>query len=55
MYSSTSIGSDVIMTSNCICDIIYFFIRTIENTNELSEKMISFRRFSDLRFKETRL
>ena len=33
IYSSTSTGSDVIMTSDCICDIILFFIRIVENTN----------------------
>ena len=33
IFSSTSTGSDVIMTSDCIYDIILFFIRTVENTN----------------------
>ena len=32
IYSSTSTGTDVIMTSNCICNIICF-IRTVENAN----------------------
>ena len=55
MYSSTSTGSDVIMTSNCTYDIIMFFIHAVENTNGISEKIISFRTFSDLHFKHTRL
>ena len=33
IHSSTSTGSHVIMTSDCIYDIILFFIRTVENTN----------------------
>ena len=33
MFSSTSTGSDVIMTSNCTDDIILFYMRTVENTN----------------------
>ena len=37
MYSSTSTGSDVIMTSNCTFDIIVF-IRTVENTNGIKRK-----------------
>ena len=35
LFSSMSTGSDVIMTSNCIYDII-FFISTIENTNDIN-------------------
>ena len=35
IYTSTSTGSDVIMTSNCIYDIIFFFICTVENINDI--------------------
>ena len=54
IYSSTPTGSDVIMTSNCICDII--FLSTLLKTQmALLNKIISFRTFSALHFKETKL
>ena len=54
IYSNTSTGSDVIMMSNCIYDI--FFFHTVENTIGIKwNKIISFRTFSSLHFKESRL
>ena len=55
IYSSTSTGSDVIMTSNCIYYIIVFSSSLLKSQMTLSEKIISFRAFSVLHFKETRL
>ena len=55
IHNSTSTGSDVIMTSNCIYDIIFFSSALLKTQLTLSEKMISFRVCSDLHFKETRL
>ena len=54
IYSSTSTGSDVIMTSNCIYYIIVFSSSLLKSQMALCEK-ISFRAFSVLHFKETRL
>ena len=53
MYSSTSTGSDVIMTSNCIYDIICFSSALLRTQMALSDKIISFRMFSGLHFKQT--
>ena len=55
--SSTSTGSDIVMTPNCISDIIYFSSALLKTqmTLDLSEKIISFRTFSDPHFTETRL
>ena len=35
IHNSTSTGSDVIMTPNCIYDIIFLFIHTVENTTDI--------------------
>ena len=54
IYSSTPTASDVIMASNCICDI--FFSSTLLKTHmALLDKIISVRTFSALHFKETNL
>ena len=38
IYSISSTGSDVIMTSNCIYFVFVFFIRTVEMTNGIKRK-----------------
>ena len=55
IHNSTSTGSNVIMTSNCIYDIIFFSSALLKTQLTLSEKIISFRACSDLHFKERRL
>ena len=55
IYSSTSTASDVIMTSNCIYYIFVFSSALLKSQMALSETIISFRTFSVLHFKETRL
>ena len=55
IYSSTSTRSDVIMTLNCIYDIIGFSFAMLKTQMKLNEKIISFRTFSVLHFKKTRL
>ena len=54
IYSITSAVNDVIMTSNRIYDIIEFSSALLKTQMALREKN-SFRTFSDLHFKETRL
>ena len=55
IYSSTSTESDVIMTSSCFYDIIFFSSVKLKTSMAFREKIMSFRMFSDLHFKETRL
>ena len=55
MYNSTSTGSDAIVTSNCIYDIIFLLSALLKMQLTLSEKIISLRARSDLHFKQRRL
>ena len=55
MYNSISTGSDVIMTSNCIYDIIFLLSALLKTQLTVSEKIISLRVCYDLHFKQTRL
>ena len=55
IYNITSTGSDVIMTSNCIYNIVLFLALLLKTQMTLIEKNNSFRTLSDLHFKETRL
>ena len=55
MYNSTSTGSDVIVTSNCIYDITFLLSALLKMQLIVSEKIISLRVCSDLHFKQTRL
>ena len=50
IYSSSSTGSDVIMISNCIYDVIIFSYALLKTQLALNIKMINFRTFSDLHF-----
>ena len=54
-YSGSSKGSDLIMTSNCINDIIFFSSALLKTQMTLSEKTISFSTFYVLHFKAIRL
>ena len=57
IYNHTSTGSDVIMTSNFIFDIMFFFIHTVENITDIKrkKKISSFRACSDLHVQKIRL
>ena len=52
--SSTSTGSDVIMTSNGIYAIILFSSTLLKTQMAFTDKIIIFWTFSDLHFKETK-
>ena len=51
IYSGTSTGSDVLMTSNCMYHIFVFSSTLLKTQMVLSEQIISFRAFSVLHFK----
>ena len=55
IYSSTSTGSDVVMTSNCIYDLLSFSSALLKTLMAFREKINSFMMFPDLHFKATRL
>ena len=55
IYSSASTGSDVVMTSNCIYDLISFSSALLKTKMAFREKINSFRMFPDLHFKAKRL